>query len=120
MIELGKSKSNTETRIGMFEELKCKLQKIIINNKHQLESRDTFTKQLDKDVSKFDVLVEGLEKAIQPLANSEETKTRYRDDQGQEEEFQRFEQKKKLEETRMEMSKQYKKKVSRRQKSQQQ
>ena len=72
---------------------------------------DAYVEQLEDRISKFDVVISILERAIQLLADSEEVKSRRREDQEQEVEFQRkLEQEKWLEEMRMEMRKQFEKK----------
>ena len=62
-------------------------------------------------IQRFDAITYSLERAIPLLADSEEEKSRRREDQEQEVEFRReLEQEKQLEEMRIEMRKQFKKK----------
>ena len=58
--------------------------------------------QLDEDVSKFHLVVQSLDRAIQRLADGDETKSGYRDYQDQEDKVRRrFNQERKLEEMKM-------------------
>ena len=72
---------------------------------------DAYAEQLEERISQFDTVISSLERAIQLLADSEEAKSRRREDQQQEVEFRRkLEEEKQLEQTRIEVRKQFEKK----------
>ena len=72
---------------------------------------DAYAQPLEERISQFDAVISSLDRAIQLLEDSEEAKSRRREDQEQEVEFRRkLEQEKQLEEMRMEMRKQLEKK----------
>ena len=94
-----------------LHDLKYKVQEIMTEKDEEASAIDAYVEQLEDRISKFDVVISILERAIQLLADSEEVKSRRREDQEQEVEFQRkLEQEKWLEEMRMEMRKQFEKK----------
>ena len=106
--KLEKFKGNIETRTEALQDLKYKVQEIMTEEASDI---DAYAEQLEERISQFDTVISSLERAIQLLADSEEAKSRRREDQEQEVEFRRkLEQEKQLEEMRMEMRKQFEKK----------
>ena len=106
--ELKKCRDNIETRMEALQDLKYKVQEIMTEKNEEASDIDTYAEQLEERISQFDVVISSLERAIQLLANSEEAKSRRREDQEQEVEFRRkLEQEKQLEEMRIEMRKQF-------------
>ena len=109
--ELEKCKGNIETRMEALQDLKYKVQEIMTEKNEEASNIDVYAEQLEERISQFDAVISSLERAIQLLADSEEAKSRRREDQEQEVEFLRkLEQEKQLEEMRMEMRKQFEKK----------
>ena len=94
-----------------LQDLEYKVQEIMIEKNEVASDIDAYAEQLEERISQFDTVISSLERAIQLLADSEEAKSRRREDQEQEVEFRRkLEQEKQLEEMRMEMRKQFEKK----------
>ena len=109
--ELEKCKGNIETRMEALQDLEYKVQEIMIEKNEVASDIDAYAEQLEERISQFDTVISSLERAIQLLADSEEAKSRRREDQEQEVEFRRkLEQEKQLEEMRMVMRKQFEKK----------
>ena len=102
-----------------LQDLKYKVQGIMTEKNEEASDIDAYAEQLEERISQFDAFISSLERAVQLLADSEEAKSRRRENQEQEVEFRRkLEQKKQLEETRMEMRKQFEKKKEKRKKIQ--
>lgn len=57
------------------QELKYKIQKILIKKAKLEELASTFIEQLDQEVAKFDVVVANLEDALKRLVDGEVVKT---------------------------------------------
>ena len=96
-----------------LQDLNYKVQEIMTEKNEEASDIDAYAEQLEERISQFDAFISSLERAVQLLADSEEAKSRRRENQEQEVEFRRkLEQKKQLEETRMEMRKQFEKKKS--------
>ena len=94
-----------------LHDLKYKVQEIMTEKDEEASAIDAYAEQLEDRISKFDAVISSLERAIQLLTDSEEAKSRHREDQEQLVEFQRkLEQEKWLEEMRLEMRKQFEKK----------
>ena len=109
--ELKKCKGNIETRMEALQGLKYKVQEIMTQKNKEAGDIDGYTEQLEEQILQFDAVILSLKRAMQLLADSEEAKSRRREDQEQEVEFRRkLEQEKQLEEMRMEMRKQFEKK----------
>ena len=109
--QLEKCKGNIETRMEALQDLEYKVQEIMIEKNEVASDIDAYAEQLEERISQFDTVISSLERAIQLLADSEEAKSRRREDQEQEVEFRRkLEQEKQLEEMRMVMRKQFEKK----------
>ena len=109
--ELEKYKANIETRMETLQNLKYKVQEMMTKTDEEASDIDAYAEQLEERISKFDAIISSLERAIQLLPDSEEAKSRCREDQEQEVEFRRkLEQEMQLEEMRIEMRKQSEKK----------
>ena len=94
-----------------LQDLKYKVQEIMTKKGEEASDIDAYAEQLEGRISKFHAIISSLERAIQLLADSEEAKSRRREDQEQEVEFRRtLELEKQLEESRIEMRKQFEKK----------
>ena len=109
--ELETCKANIEARMETLQDLKYKVQEIMTKKGEEASDIDAYAEQLEGRTSKFHAIISSLERAIQLLADSEEAKSRRREDQEQEVEFRRtLELEKQLEESRIEMRKQFEKK----------
>ena len=109
--ELEKCKANIDTRMETLLDLKYKVQEIMTEKDEEASDIDAYAEQLEERISKFDAVMSSLEREIQLLADSDEAKSRRREDQKQEVEFRKkLEQEKQLEEIRIEMRKQFEKK----------
>ena len=82
--ELEKCKGNSETRMEALQDLKYKVQEIMTEEAIDI---DAYAEQLEERISQFDAVISSLERAVQLLADSEETKSRRREDQEQEVKF---------------------------------
>ena len=87
--ELEKCKSNIETTMGALQDLKYTLQEIRTEKDEEVSAIDAYTEHLVERISKFDAVTSNLEREIQLLADSEEAKSKRREDQEQEVAFQR-------------------------------
>ena len=115
--ELEKCKANIEMRMETLQDLKYKVQEIMTDKNEEVSDIDAYAEQLEERISQFDAVISSLERAIQLLVDSEEAKSRRREDQEQEAEFRRkLEQEKQLEEMSMEMRKQFEKKEEKKRK----
>ena len=109
--ELEKCKANIETRMETLLDLKYNVEEIMTEKDEEASDIDVYAEQLEERISKFDAVMSSLEREIQLLADSDEAKSRRREDQKQEVEFRKkLEQEKQLEEMRIEMRKQFEKK----------
>ena len=84
--KLEKFKGNIETRTEALQDLKYKVQEIMTEEAIDI---DAYAEQLEERISQFDAVISSLERAVQLLADSEETKSRRREDQEQEVKFRR-------------------------------
>ena len=84
--ELEKCKGNIETRMEALQDLKYKVQEIMTEEASDI---DAYAEQLEERISQFDAVISSLERVIQLLADSEEAKSRRREDEEQEVEFRR-------------------------------
>lgn len=73
--ELEKCESHIETRMETVQELKYKIQNILIKKAKLEELASTFIEQLDEEVARFDVVVANLEDALKRLVDGEVVKT---------------------------------------------
>ena len=87
--ELEKCKSNIETTMGTLQDLKYTLQEIRTKKDEEVSAIDAYTEHLVERISKFDGVTSNLEREIQLLADSDEAKSKRREDQEQEVAFQR-------------------------------
>ena len=84
--KLEKFKGNIETRMEALQDLKYKVQEIMTEEASDI---DAYAEQLEERISQFDAVISSLERAVQLLADSEEAKSRRREDQEQEVKFRR-------------------------------
>lgn len=63
--------------MGTVQELKYKIQKILIKKAKLEELASTFIEQLDEEVARFDVVVANLEDALKRLVDGEVVKTNH-------------------------------------------
>ena len=63
--------------MGTVQELKYKIQKILIKKAKLEELASTFIEQLDEEVARFDVVVANLEDALKRLIDGEVVKTNH-------------------------------------------
>ena len=84
--KLEKFKGNIETRTEALQDLKYKVQEIMTEEASDI---DAYAEQLEERISQFDAVISSLERAVQLLADSEEAKSRRREDQEQEVKFRR-------------------------------
>ena len=82
--ELEKCKANIKTRIGTLQDLKYNLKEVMTEKDKKESAVDAYTEQLEEQISKFGAVIFSLERAIQLLADSEEVKSKRREDQKQE------------------------------------
>lgn len=61
--------------MGTVQELKYKIQNILIKKARLEELASTFIEQLDEEVARFDVVVANLEDALKRLVDGEVVKT---------------------------------------------
>ena len=87
--ELEKCKSNIQTTMGTLQDLKYTLQEIRTEKDEEVSAIDAYTEHLVERISKFDGVTSNLEREIQLLADSDEAKSKRREDQEQEVAFQR-------------------------------
>ena len=87
--ELEKCKGNSETRMEALQDLKYKVQEIMTEKNEEASDIDAYAEQLEERISQFDAVISSLERAVQLLADSEEAKSRRREDQEQEVKFRR-------------------------------
>ena len=71
----------------LLQDLKYKVQEIMNKKDEEASAIDEYKEQLEERISTFDALISSLESAIQLLADSEEAKPIYTEDQEQDVEF---------------------------------
>ena len=71
----------------ILQDLKYKVQEIMTEKNEEASDIDAYAEQLEERISQFDAVRSSLESAIQLLENSEEAKSRRREDHKQEVEF---------------------------------
>ena len=71
----------------LLQDLKYKVQEIMNKKDEEASAIDEYKEQLEERISTFDALISSLERAIQLLADSEEVKPIYTEDQEQDVEF---------------------------------
>ena len=87
--ELEKCKANIETRMETLQDLKYKMQEIMTEKNKEASDIDPYAEQLEERISQCDAVISSLERSIQQLVDSEEAKSRRREDHEQEVEFRR-------------------------------
>ena len=104
--ELQKHLANIEKRLDVLQDLKYKVQELMISESEESKATDEFTAKIEEDMARFDGVVSRLEKSVKRLNDGEQAKTRGKVDQEQEDNFRRrYEEEMRLEEMRMEMRK---------------
>ena len=73
----------------LLQDLKYKVQEIMNKKDEEASAIDEYKEQLEERISTFDALISSLERAIQLLADREEAKPIYTEDQEQDVEFRR-------------------------------
>ena len=71
----------------LLQDLKYNVQEIMNKKDEEASAIDEYKEQLEERISTFDALISSLERAIQLLADSEEVKPIYTEDQEQDVEF---------------------------------
>ena len=100
--ELQKNLANIEKRLDILQDLKYKVQELMINEREDSKAIDEFTAKIEEG------MVSELEKSVKQLNDGEQAKIRSKVDQEQEENFRRrYEEEMRLEEMRMEMRRKY-------------
>ena len=106
--ELQKNLANIEKRLDILQDLKYKVQELMINEREDSKAIDEFTAKIEGGMARFDAVVSELEKSVKQLNDGEQAKIRSKVDQEQEENFRRrCEEEMRLEEMRMEMRRKY-------------
>ena len=106
--ELQKNLANIEKRLDILQDLKYKVQELMINEREDSKAIDEFTAKIEGGMARFDAVVSELEKSVKQLNDGEQAKIRSKVDQEQEENFRRrYEEEMRLEEMRMEMRRKY-------------
>ena len=73
----------------LLQDLKYKVQEIMNKKDEEASAIDEYKEQLEERISTLDALISSLERPIQLLADSEEAKLIYTEDQEQDVEFRR-------------------------------
>ena len=106
--KLQKHLTNIEKRLDVLQDLKHKVQELMISESEESKATDEFTTKIEEDMATFDGVLNELEKSVKRLNQDEQAKTRSKVDQEQEDNFRRrYEEKMRLKEMRMEMRKKY-------------
>ena len=63
--ELEKCKTNIETRMETLQDLKYKVQEIMIEKNEEASDIDAYAEQLEERISQFDAVISSLERVIQ-------------------------------------------------------
>ena len=100
--ELQNHLANIEKRLDVLQDLKYKVQELMISESEESKAIDEFTTKIEEDMARFDGVVSELEKSVKRLNDGEQAKTRSKVDQEQEENFRRrYEEEMQLEEMRI-------------------
>ena len=106
--ELQRHLANIEKRLDELQDLKHKVQELMISESEESKAIDEFTANIEEDMVRFDGVVSELDKSVKRLNDGEQAKTRSKVDREQEDNFRRrYEEEMRLEEVRMEMRKKY-------------
>ena len=79
--ELQKHLANIEKRFDVLQDLKCKVQELMISESEESKAIDEFTTKIEEDMMRFDGVVSELEKSVKRLNDGEQAKTRSKVDQ---------------------------------------
>ena len=100
--------ANIEKRLDVLQDLKHKVQELMISESEESKATDEFTTKIEEDMATFDGVVNELEKSVKRLNDGEQAKPWSKVDQEHEENFRRrYEEEMRLKEMRMEMRKKY-------------
>ena len=106
--KLQKHLANIEKRLDLLQDLKYKVQELMISESEESKAIHEFTTKIEEDMTRFDGVVSELEKSVKRLNDGEQAKTRSKVDQEQEEHFRRrYDKEMRLEKMKMEMRKKY-------------
>ena len=106
--KLQKHLANIEKRLDVLQDLKHKVQELMISESEESKATDEFTTKIEEDMATFDGVVNELEKSVKRLNDGEQAKPWSKVDQEHEENFRRrYEEEMRLKEMRMEMRKKY-------------
>ena len=107
--KLQKHLANIEKRLDVLQDLKYKVQELMISESEESKAIHEFTTKIEEDMARFDGVVSELEKSVKRLNDGEHgVKTRRKVDQEQEEHFRRrCDEEMRLEEMKMEMRKKH-------------
>ena len=106
--ELQKHLVNIEKRSDRLQDLKYKVQELMISESEESNVIDEFTAEIEGDMARFDGVISELEKSVKRLNDGEQAKIRSKMDQEQKDNFRRrYEKEMRLEEMRMEMRRKY-------------
>ena len=106
--KLQKHLANIEKRLDVLQDLKHKVQELMISESEESKATDEFTTKIEEDMARFDGVVNELEKSVKRLNDGEQVKPWSKVDQEHEENFRRrYEEEMRLKEMRMEMRKKY-------------
>ena len=102
--ELKRHHNNIELRLGTIQELKYKMQELMISHSEDIEKVNEFSEKMDRDIARFDDGLVRLDEAIQEIADGENAKGKHKADEEVEEKFQRrLYEERKIEEMRIQM-----------------
>ena len=100
--------ANIEKRLDVLQDLKHKVQELMISESEESKAKDEFTTKIEEDMATFNGVVNELEKSVKRLNDGEQVKPWSKVDQEHEENFRRrYEEEMRLKEMRMEMRKKY-------------
>ena len=106
--KLQKHLANIEKRLDLLQDLKYKVQELMISESEESKAIHEFTTKIEEDMARFDGVVSELEKSVKRLNDGEQAKTWSKVDQEQEEHFRRrYDKEMRLEKMKMEMRKKY-------------
>ena len=79
--KLQKHLANIEKRLDVLQDLKYKVQELMISESEESKAIDEFTTKIEEDMARFDGVVSELEKSVKRLNDGEQAKTRSKVDQ---------------------------------------
>ena len=79
--KLQKHLANIEKRLDLLQDLKYKVQELMISESEESKAIHEFTTKIEEDMARFDGVVSELEKSVKRLNDGEQAKTRSKVDQ---------------------------------------